>query len=72
MSIIREIKAAWRFLFPRIQVYGTYEAESLAWGTNKLYVLSVRKNKVTYRFIGSLKEYSADKRNFAYLYRKVS
>ena len=72
MSIIREIKAAWRFLFPRVQVYAMYEAESRAWGLNTIHVLSVRKGKVTYRFSGSLKEYSADKRNFAYLYRKVS
>lgn len=71
MSIIREIKAAWRWLFPSIKVYGQYELDARE-DVHTTYVLSEKKDTVTFRYSGSLKEHTTNKREFAFCYRRVS
>ena len=72
MSIIREIKAAWRWVFnikDEVKPYDVFENRQFG---HKIYILGVSEICIVYRFQGSLVERSIPVDHFHKTYRKVS
>ena len=72
MSIIREIKAAFRWVFnikDEVKPYDVFQNRQFG---QKIYILSVHEEFIFFRFSGCLKERSIDFEDFHKIYRKIS